>query len=425
MILVINEGLFMSDHMEHSLINPNQLRAFGTEIQDNPFDRRPMVLTDPEEEVSIPLSLKGSIVVLQTRTPTQTELETCKHLVLSSPREWNPNELQVPEIMAIGRYDHRDAPKSIDRYFISAVRGEAVVDLDEFEDGFDLDAINRRIIGSVRVAEIPKEKGEKVRASAVALPDPPIPKTFVSEERKTNVTATSLAEKWMISVKQAADTLRKTTQSMFRSALLPISRRYKADRMYDRKRLSGTWFSDTIDGRVKSRDGNRYAQIFANGNGFSAIYPMDSKSKAGDALRVFCEEFGVPESLVVDGSKEQTGRKTDFMSHVQKHNIKLKITEANRPNQSPAEGVVREVRRKWYRAVFAKQIPRKLWDYVFRWSSEVLRMTHVRSHRVDGGVPLEDVTGETVNISEYLDFGIYDRVWYHKNAGLGVPKLGC
>jgi hypothetical protein len=85
---------------------------------------------------------------------------------------------------------------------------------------------------------------------------------------------------------------------------------------------------------------------------------------------------------------------------------------------------VREVRRKWYRAVFAKPIPRKLWDYVFRWSSEVLQMTHVRSHRVDGGVPLEDVTGETVNISEYLDFGIYDRVWYHENAGLGVPKLG-
>ena len=149
--------------------------------------------------------------------------------------------------------------------------------------------------------------------------------------------------------------------------------------MYDRKRLSGTWFSDTIDGCVTSRDGNRYAQIFANGAYFSAIYPMDSKGKAGDALRVFCEEFGVPESLVVDGSREQTGRNTKFMAQVRKHNMKLTITEANRPNQSPAEGVVREVRRKWYRAVFAKRIPRKLWDYVFRWSSEVLRMTYVRS----------------------------------------------
>ena len=35
---------------------------------------------------------------------------------------------------------------------------------------------------------------------------------------------------------------------------------------------------------------------------------MDSKSKAGDSLRVFCHEFGVPESLTYDSLKEQCGR---------------------------------------------------------------------------------------------------------------------
>ena len=157
MILVINEGLFMSDHMEHSLINPNQLRAFGTTIQDNPFDVRPMELVDPDEDVRIPLSLRGSIVVLKTRTPTQSELEMCRHLVLSSPNEWNPDNMQVPEIMAVERQEHRDAPKSSARYFISAVRGEVAVDLDEYEDVFDLDAINCKC-SSCRCS---KEKGEK------------------------------------------------------------------------------------------------------------------------------------------------------------------------------------------------------------------------------------------------------------------------
>ena len=71
------------------------------------------------------------------------------------------------------------------------------------------------MIASVQVADLPKKKAQNVRASAVALSDPPIPKTFVSDERKTNVTAASLAEKWMISTKQAADTLKKTTQRMF------------------------------------------------------------------------------------------------------------------------------------------------------------------------------------------------------------------
>ena len=31
--------------------------------------------------------------------------------------------------------------------------------------------------------------------------------------------------------------------------------------------------------------------------------------------------------------------------------------------------------------------------------------------------PIESVTGETTDISEYLDFGFYDSVWYHENAG--------
>jgi hypothetical protein len=34
------------------------------------------------------------------------------------------------------------------------------------------------------------------------------------------------------------------------------------------------------------------------------------------------------------------------------------------------------------------------------------------------------VTGETVNISEYLGFGFYNQVSFKENAGLGVPSIG-
>ena len=42
-----------------------------------------------------------------------------------------------------------------------------------------------------------------------------------------------------------------------------------------------------------------------------------------------------------------------------------------------------------------------------------------------GGIndtPICNVTGETPDISEYLDFGFYDKVMYHDNNGLG-PRL--
>ena len=68
---------------------------------------------------------------------------------------------------------------------------------------------------------------------------------------------------------------------------MPLARRYRADKMYENPRLRGEWFTDTLDGRVISKDGNRYGQVFSNKGFFAHIYPMDTKLKAGDALRKF------------------------------------------------------------------------------------------------------------------------------------------
>jgi hypothetical protein len=98
------------------------------------------------------------------------------------------------------------------------------------------------------------------------------------------VTPEQLADHWMIGLDSARQTLKRTTQRFLRSALLPLSRRYKADRMYQAPRLQGEWYTDTVEGRCKSKDGNRYGQIFANDAYFATFYSMDSKNKAGDAL---------------------------------------------------------------------------------------------------------------------------------------------
>ena len=42
----------------------------------------------------------------------------------------------------------------------------------------------------------------------------------------------------------------------------------------------------------------------------------------------------------------------------------------------------------------------------------------------EGCIPLTQVTGETPNISEYLDFGFYDRVWFKDNASTFPPEPG-
>ena len=83
--------------------------------------------------------------------------------------------------------------------------------------------------------------------------------------------------------------------------------------MYEKQRLRGKWFTDTLDGRVTSKDGNCYGKVFANNRYFATIFQMDTKGKAGDALQTFCIEFGVPDKLTCNGAKEQTGKKTEFI----------------------------------------------------------------------------------------------------------------
>ena len=102
--------------------------------------------------------------------------------------------------------------------------------------------------------------------------------------------------------------------------------------------LKGDWSTDTMDGRGKSRDATRYGHVFANKQNFAAIYPMDSKGKAGDALRQFCKEFGVPERLSFDGSKEQTEKRTEFQKQIRQNNIDHLKIEPERHNQNPCKG---------------------------------------------------------------------------------------
>ena len=141
--------------------------------------------------------------------------------------------------------------------------------------------------------------------------DVPAFRTFLSKERHPQVNYETLGERWNIGLTQAKQTLNVTTQKGVRSAILPLSRRYRTDRMYYQRKLRNQrFYTDTIFGKCKSLTNNTCAQIFANEAYFVKAYPMEKKSGAGLALRQFTRDFGVPEYLTSDGASEQTGPKT-------------------------------------------------------------------------------------------------------------------
>ena len=422
-ILILNESLWMGDSMKTTLINPNQLRHYGVQVQDNPMSHLPLSIVTEDNEFSMNLSMAGTIVFAETHTPTDHELETCPHIELTSPQPWDPFNVRFPHptITLEEMMDDKRHVSSTTTTF-DPFNSQSDYDLNDIQNHtiFDLDAIQRKIC-TMYTTHIPVTKDIDIDNGTT---DVPITHTFQSSERHSDVSAESLSERWGISLATASKTLKNTTQRFLRSAILPLGRRYRQDRLFTRKTLHGDWATDTLDGRCKSLDGNKYAQVFTNKAYFSKIYPMDSKTKAGDALRVFCNEFGVPERLTFDGSKEQCMPGTKFMKQIRTHNIQYHISEADLHNQNPAEGVIGEIRRKWYRLMVRVRAPPQLWDYGMKYICEISSLTYTQAGSLQGGIPLCQVTGETPDISEYLDFSFYDPIWYKDNAGASPFEPG-
>ena len=93
-ILVLNEALWMSDSLNHTLINPNQLRYLGIQVHDDPTADFPLLIITEDDKFCIELHLDGTLVFANTHTPSDSELRDCPHIVLFSPHTWNPKTMQ-------------------------------------------------------------------------------------------------------------------------------------------------------------------------------------------------------------------------------------------------------------------------------------------------------------------------------------------
>ena len=108
------------------------------------------------------------------------------------------------------------------------------------------------------------------------------------------------------------------------------------------------------------------------------------------------------------------------MKQVSIHNIIHHISERNHPNQNGVEGVIREIRRRWYRIMLNKHIPQRLWDYVIHWICEIMSRTVNSRFDTNSKTPYSIVVGETPDISEYVDFALWD--WVHVIEGDGLSE---
>merc|ERR1711884_31544 len=78
-------------------VNPNQLRHFGTEVQDNPYCGLPLSIKTEDSSFGMELESQGTTIFAHTFSPSQHELETCPIIQLTSQHPWNPHHVKFPK----------------------------------------------------------------------------------------------------------------------------------------------------------------------------------------------------------------------------------------------------------------------------------------------------------------------------------------
>ena len=275
----------------------------------------------------IPLVYEGTKLVFNTRVPSKDELATCPHVDMTSREVWEPSEIILGKVSS--------SPSSVLRQVFSIKVDEQHATTHEFSryikeiykysdpssDEAILNEVNPILIQMTeRIISGTKEGDNHAVNVDWEMDDIPAKHTFA------------------IGPNKARATIRVTTQNGVRSAIMPLSRRYRSDRMYNVKRLRGRFATDTVYAIEKSLHGNTCAQILSHKIGFSACYPMLSAKgdSVGNTLNDFVHDFGVSEHLTFDGAQVQVGKKTLFQPTLNKHRVKYHISAPRRPNENPA-----------------------------------------------------------------------------------------
>ena len=132
------------------------------------------------------------------------------------------------------------------------------------------------------------------------------------------------------------------------------------------------------------------------------MYPCALRLEAGDTLKKFADDHGIPDRLRADLAPEITGKHKEFQAQVKRQKINLTFSEKGRSNQNyAAEAEIGHLKRRFCQKMVSKRVPKRVWDYGLVNQAGIMS----RISRGDTGrTGVEEVTGQTPDISEWLDF---------------------
>ena len=211
-ILIMHEVLFFGNDLDHSLINPNQIRHNGFHVYDNPYE------TDPNRQMGIvineqdrvPFQSQGTTIFFNSRFPTDHEMDTFTHVVLTCETPWDPSGIAMPGGIVTNRFVQK--LQSI-QSFHGTYRHHHMYETDytTYRNFGDTEQLQmERFVQSVNVDLAPNG------ITSVSK--------LYSSTRHSQYTPEHIAKIWNVGIGIAKNILSTTTQKGIRHAVLPLNR---------------------------------------------------------------------------------------------------------------------------------------------------------------------------------------------------------
>ena len=431
-IFKINQAIHI-ESMSNNLLCIMQLRMNDVKVFDcpkflteNPDAKTHSILIPPSSgddlPIAVPLSLHGVTSYFSTRRPTLYEYELAEKegrshdLTYDSP-DWDPHSSSYcdQEVAADERLDAEDrglmsltAQSILDGTFCQ--RGHSAPSNFNTSTAFNAHTVYARHSQCASVlSEISPTLCED---SFLSLLQSNVQVAFSSTKGNDESLINQLVNNWGIGLEAARRTINATTQRVVRTVAHPsLSRRFRTnDRQLRYRRINAEMFTDTGESNTISKRGNKYTQFFSMPFGWVRAFPMPKKSCAHDALSLLFKRDGVPSTMVMDGSKEQTLGK--FATKCRQAGCHVKQTEPYSPWSNSCEVAIKECKGAAGRDLRASKCPKKLWDDCLERRAYIRSFTAHDIYSLMGEVPDTLVNGESPDISEFSQFKWYEWVKY-------------
>ena len=153
-IIVFHECFYMPK-LSHTLIKPNQLRQFQTQVQENPYATDSMSITSSDGNLISCLESEGTNIFLNTWSPTKEDLASLPHIELTFQQPWEPHNISFPATKYYVKEEmESQIISSLSMNFRKSLKDPVDTPVVDAEDViFDTQELNRRIVDSVRVSE--------------------------------------------------------------------------------------------------------------------------------------------------------------------------------------------------------------------------------------------------------------------------------